>query len=185
MRIAGIDPSLSNFGLAKGILLHDTHQFTLEDVTLVETKPNNNKSVRQNSKDLERAKTLYERTIDYIADVDVVIAEIPVGSQSARSMASYGVCLGILASLNRPIIQVTPSEVKLASAGTKTASKQDMIDWATSLYPDVSWLTRTVKGETTLVAKNEHIADAVATIHAGLKTDMLNQLIHFQKNLKL
>lgn len=67
-------------------------------------------------------------------DVNMVVVEVPVGSQSARSMASYGICIGILASITKPMIQVTPTEVKMATVGSKTASKQDMIDWATSAY---------------------------------------------------
>jgi hypothetical protein len=41
-----------------------------------------------------------------------------------------------------------------------------MIEWAVAKHPDAPWLRRGGK----LIAKNEHLADAVASIYAGLKT---------------
>lgn len=94
-------------------------------------------------------------------------------------MASYGVCIGILGGITIPTIQVTPTEVKLVATGSKTASKQDMIDWAVKQYPNAKWLTKTQKGITSLVSKNEHLADALATIHAGVLTDEFNTAKNF------
>lgn len=170
--IAGLDPSLQNFGMVKGVL--DLNSGTLSNLQLLlnETKPDNkNKQVRKNSQDLERARSHFRAIREFLLDVDLVCVEIPVGSQSARSMASYGVCIGLLASIEIPLIQVTPTEVKMAATGSKTASKTDMISWAFDQYPDAPWLVRTVKGVKEPVAKNEHLADGLAAIYAGVKTD--------------
>lgn len=184
MIIAGIDPSLNNFGLSKGVY-ESGQPFNLTHLHLAETSADNKnkKHVRKNSADLERARILYEATTAFISDADLVSIEIPVGSQSARSMASYGICVGIIASISKPIIQVTPSEVKLAGAGTKTATKEDMINWAVSQYPDAPWLYRKVKGVNTLVNKNEHLADSVAAIHAGIQSETFKQLLSFQRRI--
>ena len=80
---------------------------------------------------------------------------------------SNGICVGILANSALPLIQVDPSEVKLATVGNRTASKADMIAWAVGLYPDADWLQ---DRSGSLIAANEHLADAVASIHAGMKT---------------
>jgi Holliday junction resolvasome RuvABC endonuclease subunit len=113
----------------------------------------------------------------------VVFAEVPVGSQSSRAMCSYGVCIGLLAGLAArvPLIQVQPTEVKLAAVGTKTASKEEMIEWATGLYPQLPWFTTKRKGVTTFSAKNEHIADAIAAIYAGILTDEFKRMIAMWK----
>lgn len=103
--------------------------------------------------------------------------EIPVGSQSARSMASYGICIGVVASIDKPLIQVTPAEVKLVATGSKTASKDDMIKWATEMYPEGQWLTTNKKGVVSFVNKNEHMADAIAAMHAGVKTDQFKGML--------
>lgn len=183
MRIAGIDPSLSNFGMAKGVLDLSSGSpiFDLQALVLAESKADkaNAKQVRKNSDDINRARTLHEALHGFIADVDLVVVEVPVGSQSARSMASYGVCIGIIASIQKPLIQVTPAEVKLASVGSKTASKAEMIDWATNTYPAADWIRHKQRGELVLSNKNEHIADATAAIHAGLLTDQFKQITAF------
>jgi len=92
-------------------------------------------------------------------------------------MASYGVCIGILASMKKPLIQVTPNEVKLAAVGKKTATKEQMIEWAINKYPTAPWLTRKFKGQITHVKSNEHLADATAAIHAGVKTDEFKRML--------
>jgi len=183
MVIGGIDPSLSNFGLAKGTYTNGA--FSLSDLLLQQTAPDNKnkKQVRKNSDDLCRAKLLVEATNNFLADVDIIIAEIPVGSQSSRASVSYGVCVGILASIRRPIIQVMPNEVKLISVGSKTASKADMIKWATTAYPKANWLTKKQHGVISYVDKNEHLADAVAAIHAGIATDTFQQLLLFNRSI--
>ena len=189
MRIAGVDPSLSNFGMAKGNLDFDQGHpvFDLAELFLQESKSDkaNAKVVRKNSDDLNRARSLHDAMQEFIKDVDLVIVEVPVGSQSARAMASYGVCVGLLASIAQPLIQVTPSEVKLAAVGSKTASKAEMITWATEMYPDAKWLRHKQKGQWKLGNKNEHLADAVAAIHAGLATENFKQMTAFMNREKL
>ena len=188
MRLAGLDPSLSNLGMAKGELLFEgslPRGFDLTHLQLAQSMSDTKtqKVVRKNSVDLERAKTLYTALHDFIADVDMVMVEIPVGSQSARAMASYGICIGILSSIQKPLIQVTPNEVKLAACSTKTATKQMMIDWATNTFPDAPWLTKKQHGEVSYVSKNEHLADALAAIVAGVQTDTFKQLLAFRGTL--
>lgn len=171
LKIASIDPSLSNFGLAKGTIdiSHEAFPVTLSELQLVETDTDRSarKVVRRNSEDLERARKLLRGMQRFIADADMVFVEVPVGSQSARSMASYGICIGVLASIGKPLIQVTPTEVKLAAVGSKTASKSEMIEWASKLHPDLNWLVSRGK----MTAKNEHLADAIGAIYAGVLTD--------------
>ncbi|TOK05746.1 hypothetical protein CGI28_24500, partial [Vibrio parahaemolyticus] len=135
LKVLALDPSLQNFGMVKGFIDidDDDFPFTIEQMVLQESKGADKKTakvVRKNSDDIRRAKSLHKALHEMLKDVNMVFVEVPVGSQSARSMASYGICVGIIASINKPMIQVTPTEVKLAAVGCKTASKQDMIDWA-------------------------------------------------------
>lgn len=176
IRVAGLDPSLSNFGMVKGELDIVSGSFFPEEIKLIETKPDaKNKKVRKNSQDLDRSILLHKGMQDFIQDVNLVFAELPVGSQSARSMASYGICIATLASIPNAMIQVMPLEVKLATCGKKTATKAEMISWATTTYPHVSWFTRKYKGVLEITNKNEHVADAIGAIHAGLLTDQYAQ----------
>ena len=177
MRVVGLDPSLSNWGMIKADLDLDSSLLTIIETSLIETKPDTkNKVERKNSQDLRRSRVLFEGLTGFLKDAELVFVEIPVGSQSARAMASYGVCLGVIASIDLPLIQVTPKEVKMASVGSQTASKGQMIEWATQTYPDANWLTKKAKGVQSFTNKNEHLADAVAAIHAGIQTANYLQL---------
>jgi Holliday junction resolvasome RuvABC endonuclease subunit len=177
---------MSNFGMVKGHLDMTSGAFFPDDIQLIETKPDtkNKKTVRKNSDDLNRAKAIFDGMTEFIADVEIVFVEIPVGSQSARAMASYGMCIGILSSIQKSFVQVTPLEVKIAATGKKTATKAEMINWATTLYSKVNWFTRKLKGVETVTNKNEHLADAIAAIHAGCKTEQFKQMQSMHKLFK-
>lgn len=185
MILAGIDPSLRNFGMVKGHFEVSQGDFGLSDITLIETSSDNKnkKSVRKNSDDLRRATEIYEGMTDFLTGVDIAFVEIPIGSQTSRAMTSYGICIGLLASAKVPLIQVTPAEVKLAATGNKNATKQQMIDWATDTFPDAPWFSHKRGGHTHYSGKNEHVADALAAIFAGARTDTFQQLLAFQKKI--
>lgn len=174
LRVAGIDPSYRNFGMVKGVLCLKSGVLDLQHLALQETNAadkNTKKTVRTNSTDLGRARLIHNALHDFINDVDMVFVEMPVGSQSAASMKGYGVCIMAVASITKPIIQVMPNEVKMASVGNKNATKKQMIDWAVGEYPKANWLTRKQQGKIEIVGKNEHLADALAVIYAGVRTD--------------
>ena len=178
--VLGIDPSLTNMGLCVGEIdtLHHAVGIHCMEVTLlhlVRTEVQNKKTVRKSSDDLRRAQELHTELHRVIAKhkPQMIFTEVPSGSQSAVSAKGLGIAVGVLASITRPLIQVSQQEVKMASVGKKTASKEEMIDWATRLYPEAEWLTHRGK----LVAHNEHLADAVAVINAGICTDEFKRLL--------
>jgi hypothetical protein len=182
MKVIGIDISLSNLGIVKAELDPAALTIKVEELHLIETAPAEKsvkKVTRQNSLDLERAILLYEALQEHCQGHAMAFAEVPVGSQSARAMASYGICVGVLASVPIPMIQVTPTEVKLAGFGERTATKEEMIYWAAKKHPEAKWLTQTRKGELHVLNKNEHLADACAAIHAGIKTNDFKRAISF------
>ncbi len=172
INVVGIDPSLRNFGISKAELDLDTMTFDVKELVLAKSEGDAKKTkvVRKNSEDLERARILTEAFREACSGASFAFVEVPVGSQSARAMASYGVCVGILAGCTIPMIQVTPTEVKLAGTGIKTATKQEMIEAAVKAHPKAKWLTRKLAGKLSLIDANEHLADATFAIEAGIKT---------------
>lgn len=183
LTVVGFDPSLKNWGMSKGVLGLESGTLSLHTIDVTQPVLTQHKQTRQNSKDIESAFQLAEAAWEFCQTADAIFVEVPVGSQSARAMASYGICVGVLGALRAgkiPFFELTPNEIKLASVGTKTASKREMIEWAYKLYPDLNWPLYTQKGVTKLVeSKAEHMADSIAAIHAGLK------LPHFQQFLSL
>jgi Holliday junction resolvasome RuvABC endonuclease subunit len=190
IRVAGIDPSLANWGMAKMLLNTDTLTLELEQISTICTEPRKNKVVRQNSDDLRRSGELYDGFQAWMKDCVIGFSEIPSGSQRARAALGFGVAIGVLASSPVQLIEVMPVETKLASVGSKTADKPEIIEWAARLYPKVTWqryhkdvnsngkVTRRA-GE--LHKDNEHAADACAVIHAGIQTTQFKQLLALWK----
>jgi len=71
------------------------------------------------------------------------------------------------------LIEVTPTENKKVFTGNKSATKRDMIDKAVELYPDANFPIH--KGK--VPDKAEHMADAIASIHAGVRTPVFQNLM--------
>ena len=184
VNVAGFDPSLTHWGIAEATLdLSGGHLDGL-DLTVVEPEKLKNKQVRQNSVDLFVSEQLAAKALAVARKSKVVFVECPVGSQSARAMASYGICMGILGVIRSegiPLIEVTAFEVKKAATGNKNATKQQMIDWGVDLYPEANWplYEQSGKGFTKgdIHSKAEHAADALAAIHAGVLTPTFQNLM--------
>lgn len=181
IQVCGMDPSLRNWGFSKGIYDTETKQITLYELGVIQPTLPKGKQVRQNSLDLESAKQLCAASLDAAKGAQAIFVEVPIGSQTARAMASYGICVGVLGALRAtgiPFFEVTPTEVKIAGPGYKNATKQDMIEWATSKHPEANWPTYTEHGKLVISeAKAEHMADATAAIYAGISCNPFQQML--------
>ncbi|ARQ95259.1 hypothetical protein [Bradyrhizobium phage BDU-MI-1] len=188
--MAGIDPSLRNWGMSKMLLDCDTMTLQLEGITTIRTEPRKGKSVRQNSDDLRSAKELHEGFHAWVKDCIIGFVEVPSGSQHSRSAMGFGIAIGVLASSPIQLIEVMPVETKLASVGSKTADKPEIIEWAAATYPNVPWERyhkpvkskgKQVRNAGDLHKENEHAADACAVVHAGIQTPQFKQLLALLK----
>jgi hypothetical protein len=176
-----MDPSMLNWGLAAGLYCTDTRKVTIKSLDVLQPELPKGKQVRVNSKDLERALQLSAGLQPYLSEKPVIFAEIPVGSQSASGMKAYGICVGVLGALRAsgtPFYEQTPTEVKLAGPGDKNATKDQMIDWAIAVHPDAPWPRYKKNGELLVSReKAEHMADAIASIYAGLRSTSFQQAL--------
>lgn len=183
IRVAGQDPSLRNWGWSQGWLELDTGEVIIEKVGVINAKPLLGKQVRQNSKDLSASQQIYAGAIAAAQGAQAIFVEVPVGSQSSRAMASYGICVGVLGALRAqgiPFFEVTPTEVKLITGHGKQATKRQMIQWAYDQHHTANWPFQTQKGKTSIVeSKAEHMADACAAIHAGIAGNEFQQMRTF------
>ena len=186
IKVLGCDPSLNNFGLVKASVDMDTLEVSIESMFLAcppKIDAATKKAVRKNSDDLRRARFQQKAFAEYCKGSAITIVEVPVGSQSARAMASYGICVGVLASSPIPMIEVNPTEVKLTAVGTKTASKADMIEWAMAKHPEAEWILRKSKGVMVPTNANEHLADAIAAIYAGIATEQFKAATSMMRSM--
>ena len=179
IRVVGFDPSLRNWGIAIATLVPATLELSVQKLDVTRAVVNKGKQVRQNSQDLDVAQQLAEAAVNAAQGAQAIFVEVPVGSQNARSMASYGVCVGVLGALRAqgiPFFEVNPEEVKLATGLTAKASKAEMIAWATQKYPDAGWPLHNGALNAGLA---EHMADAIAAIEAGIKSKPFQQALSF------
>lgn len=183
IKVVGFDPSLRNWGMSKGVLIPgaalEDWIMKIERVDVIQPVLPEGKQVRQNSNDLESAYQMCDQAIRFAKGAHAIFVEVPQGSQSARAAAGYGICVGVLGALRAtgiPFIEVSPTEVKMASVGKKTATKADMIAWAMQMHPEANWPLYKEKGVMVVsAAKAEHMADATAAIYAGLRTNSFKQ----------
>jgi Holliday junction resolvasome RuvABC endonuclease subunit len=166
IRIAGFDPSLTGCGLAK--LDYDIVNGGMElvDLKLIATAPDKSKQLRRSSDDLKRGSEIAAAMIAWLHDCKFFFGEVPSGAQSARAATTFGMVIGFYAMLSqmKHMFEVQPSETKLWTVGTKTASKEEMIEWASENFPDAPWLRHRGK----LVNANHNLADAIAVAYAGV-----------------
>lgn len=185
IKVLGIDMAFENMGL----VFAEVDVMTCEVVSvtglkLVKTqKGKDSKQVRKSSDDLRRARELHQAIVEASRGVGLAMAEVPGGSQSARAAKTLGIATGVLASVQCPLIEVSPDEVKLASVGSKTASKEDMRQWAHEKFPSAGWITRKLKGEFVPTNDNEHLADALAAIYAGVQTPAFKSAVAMLRSL--
>lgn len=184
IRVCGFDPSMRNWGMAVADLDLGSGLLDVPTLSIIQPRDEKSKQVRKNSKDLALAKQLFEGAYNTAKSCKVVFVEVPVGSQSARAMASYGVCVGVLGSLaglGINIIEVSPEENKRVLTGNKHATKDSMISAAMAEYPTANWPRQERNGATfkkgDLKAEAEHVADAIGAIHAGCATPTFQTLL--------
>lgn len=175
--LCGLDGSLRNFGMTKMQYDFSSGKLELLDLKLIETQKDKSKSVRSSSDNLLRAQTIARGVSEFLSDVTTCFAEVPSGGQDYNAVLGFGITIGIYASIKIPLLEVSPYETKLATVGTKTASKQEMIEWAFEEYPTAPWLTVKRGGVMMPTLKNEHLADAAAICHAGIKTPAFKQVL--------
>jgi len=173
MRIVSIDPSLRNTALVYSELTDGVVK-VIDSVT-IETEKSKQKQVRASSDLIHRCDVLHRYVNKFLEkhSPEIIFVETPSGSQSASGMKNYGVSCYLIATLTPRAIEVTPTEVKKATVGTKTASKHDMIAWAFDKHPEAPWVLR----KEFPLAKQEHMADAIAIIYAGMVTPAYSWLM--------
>ena len=160
MKVIAFDPSLSNWGYC---IVEYNKQLDILDYGVIKTKPNKSKQ-RQNQKDYERCQYLYTKLLPLVKDVDMIIVELPTGSQSSRAMVSYASCIAITACLSHVcsnIHIITPMQIKRL-VGSNTASKDDVIAWVKHKHPNLKLPPKTTA---------EHICDSIVALYVGLNIE--------------
>lgn len=180
MKILALDPSFANTGW---VLANMTDDGSIVSISggLICTEKTTVKTTRRSSDDFRRAKELAMGLRMLAEQAQIVFAEIPSGTQSARASWALGVCLGVLTNVHpKTLVEVTPTQTKLAALGRKDATKPEMIEWASSKRSDLPWKYNRGK----LSPTNEHMADALGVLYAGLSHEDYQNYLGILRHLK-
>ncbi|WP_395143663.1 hypothetical protein ACF3NV_07555 [Moraxella atlantae] len=165
IKLLSLDPSFRNWGFVIAEYDAVNHLLHIHSGGVLSSKPDKS-NTKQNTKDLKVSCYLYKHLVQLTKDIDIVIAEVPHGSQSSRAMVSYGVCIGLLGCIQQPLIQISAMDVKRL-VGSNTASKDDVINWVKQHY-QLDWLPKAK-------SKSEHICDAIAALHIGIQSKQFKE----------
>lgn len=183
VRVLGLDPGLRRTGYAVASI--DPVARSILDVLnigVLETFPLGRRGIRKTSEDLRRAKEQADglRRVLKRTPVDLIAAEMATTTPYTLATFSFGVMVGILASLGPPIVELLPHEVKIAATGSARATKSEIIAWALTQPSSqtLDWPTSTRRNRLDLAYQGrfvtlqaEHPADALATVAACLGSE--------------
>lgn len=170
--VMGIDAALAHMGLVKVLVCPKTRTILeLVDLKVLSTDKMVEKGMGVSKDRLRRGRELVRGISNFGYNgkhiARICCAEAPEGSQSAGAAFALGIATGILCGVTVPMVDVTPHEVKMASIGKRTASKEEMRQWAFSKFPNAPWIEHLGRRTN----ENEHVADALAAIEAGMLTE--------------
>lgn len=179
-KVLGLDGSLSNFGMT--VVTVDFIKKSIVSIDeLVLSTTSKAATGKRSDDDFLRFRQhwlkINELTDKY--NIQKIYGEIPAGAQDARASFAFGGVTSMLSGLSCffDVQTVTPIEVKVATTGVKYADKEDVISAVHTSFPDADWIVSKRKNKMNITNdkglylgnSNEHLADAVGTVLAGLK----------------
>lgn len=193
LHVGAVDCSFNHCGWAFIEFDTKTKRNTIKATGIIDNSPKILPKGPTSVDDLLRCQRLFQRIGDQVVGPYLGIRrkkafalEIPGGSQSSRAASTLGMARGILGSVIRHllsnefgidhcVVYVKPSEVHKQATGKVKASKEDIMNYVLTKYPEIT--TTTKRGRTAyqigskIYTKGqfEHIADAIVIGELGLE----------------
>jgi crossover junction endodeoxyribonuclease RuvC len=175
--VMAIDPGFASFGIALiqlapvGVPAEDT--VVLMDV--IRTKKSSKKtSVLASDDNYRRAKEIATRLRSLINTWNVVAIcgesmSFPRSSSAAAKVAlAWGVVADIAVQHQLPLVQASPQRIKAAVCGKANASKDEVADFLSRLYSEMSGMLQDIPR-----SEMEHPIDALASFVACREGEVL------------
>jgi crossover junction endodeoxyribonuclease RuvC len=172
--VLGIDPSLTNLGIAALDVAGDYREDRIVEMQVIQTEPNPH---------LLKGKDDAARVCKLTIGLDnaivkhrpaALVVEVPAatrGYRAARALAlGWGLVVVVARMRGLPLVQVQPLEVKKAMCGTKKAEKAEIILAVERRFSEVPW------PEDVSQRAWEHAADAVGAVVAALDDEVIRMV---------
>jgi Holliday junction resolvasome RuvABC endonuclease subunit len=184
--VVGVDPGFANFGVAVIRILPEGEEIVRIDVfrTKSQTRRRHLLAVDDDSRRLAWLGDQFGGICEEYK-VRAVIAEekrrLPHSGSAAKLAMGWAVAVLIARLRGIPFRQVTPGEIKLATAGSEKASKAQVQDAIRGMYSGSQALRdfdqKTANPRTVKPQKHrEHGYDAVGAVIAALDSDIISTL---------
>ncbi len=163
------DPSFTGWGWA--VLEKD---FICSSGCIKTAPEHKKKRIRVSDDRVRRAAEITQELINIIKgyNVQMILSELPHGSQNAQAAVMIGMVTGIIVAiaecLNIPVEFYSEQDAKKAVLGRKAATKEDMVNAISTLY-DVNWT------DTKYI--DEAVADALAIHYVATKQSQLLKMM--------
>jgi Holliday junction resolvasome RuvABC endonuclease subunit len=174
--VLGVDPGFASTGIALVRLLPDGEEAVLLDV-LRTSKDDAKRRTLAADDNLRRTRELARAFARLVVEhgVRAICAESMSHPRNASNSGKMSLCWGALAAVAEahglPLVQASPQAIKLAVAGAKTASKDDL---------EFALLQRFGNATEALFTgpdgQREHAFDALAALVACLDSDVVRAL---------
>jgi len=169
MRVLGCDPGFASFGWCSVRITGAREE--LIALGVIRTEPETRKlGVLAADDDVRRTREIAARLREELGQADVVAAEAfsqPRHAASAAKLArSWGALVALAGAL--PLTQASPQQIKLAVAGSKTATKE-----AVERAVRARWQSAGVMLDALPKTLREHAADACGAVIACLGADVI------------
>jgi len=183
-RMLAIDPGFKNTGVA--VLEFNDDEWFIIHTSLIKTEKSSKKLGVRVADDTVRRCEEIARALQKIIDntkVSLFAVETPSGGgKSASAVKAMALATGVVSTVialnKKPAVWCTPTDVKKATIGTKTASKLAIMDYACEKFPTLRSEYTHIKGASKGKLRNdfEHIADAIGVFEA-VKEDPLTLML--------
>lgn len=171
MNVLTNDPSFTAWGWA---IVDEVNNVI--DSGCIKTAPENKKMrIRKSDDRIRRTEEIIDRLYNLVDEykVELILTEIPHGSQNASAAVMMGIVIGIITTIafsrNIPLETYSEQDAKKMLLGKKAATKEDVIEAIDRIY-EVDW--------TKTKYIDESVADSLA-IHnvARHQSQLLKMLI--------
>jgi Holliday junction resolvasome RuvABC endonuclease subunit len=177
--ILGIDPGFANCGYAVVLLGADGTLRPTSMGVFNTDKSTAKRNVLASDDNVRRSREIYRFMRDLLRDgphgvVRAICAETMSFPRNASTSAKMALCWGVVAALSEefdiPVLQATPQGLKLAVAGNRSASKEDI---KKALEKKFGKQVLTELCEETTASKQEHPFDALGAVVACGDSEVL------------
>lgn len=180
MKVLGVDPGLANFGWC--LATYDQGILHVDDMGTVRTEKSKRKLTDSEDNHVRGQKiaeclealvlAFNTETQRHEVQVECICAEamsyVPSAANAAKMSRSWGVVDTISYQTRVAVLQRSPQEIKIATAGSKKASKAGVIAAMSEAYPEIrNMLAPWPKGQ------HEHMVDALGAIVACLDDNLI------------